>query len=321
MNDFKEQLQTIKNQENSYQKKHKTFSEQIEILKKRKLNIPNESYAFSKLQHINYYRLSGYFLPLQYPTKSDNKNIFLPDTTFEDVVSLYYFDSGLRKIVFEAIESIEIYFRTQIAYFHSLEYDAFGYLELKNFRENKIEKFDELQADILKEKTRSKEFFIKHFKKKYNSIDLPVWSVVEIISFGTLSKFYMILKEQQQNEVIQNIQGINKLVFYKWFHALSSVRNICAHHSRLWNRTLGVSFEVPKRFESFERIKESKNKIFFALSVIEYILTCIGEDEIEFKSKIKNLIAKYPKVNLESMGFIENWEQNPIWRDNDDYQN
>jgi len=317
MINYKDKLQNIKNQENLYQKKHKTFDEQLNILKQRKLIISNDSFVLSKLQHINYYRLSAYFLPFQYSKNSENKNIFLPDTTFEDILSTYYFDAELRKIIFEAIESIEIYFRTQIAYFHSLKYDAFGYLELKNFRENKADKYDELQKDILKEKTRSKEFFIKHFKKKYNSVDLPIWSVVEIISFGSLSKFFMILKEEEQNQVIQNIQGVNKVVFYKWFHALSSVRNICAHHSRLWNRTLGVSFEVPKGLASFENIKESKNKVFFALSVIEYLLTYIGEDEIEFKIKIKNLIKKYPKVKLESMGFIQNWKENSIWRDDE----
>lgn len=317
MIDFKDKLQNIKNQENTYQKKHKTFDEQLDILKQRKLIISNDSFVLSKLQHINYYRLSAYFLPYQYPKDSVNKNIFLPNIAFEDILSIYYFDVELRKITFEAIESIEIYFRTQIAYFHSLKYDAFGYLELKNFRENKVDKFDELQSEILKEKTRSKEFFIKHFKKKYNSIDLPIWSVVEIISFGSLSKFFMILKEEEQNQVIQKIHSINKVVFYKWLHALSSVRNICAHHSRLWNRTLGVGFEVPRGLESFENMKKSKNKVFFALSVIEYLLTCIGEDEIEFKTKIKNLIKKYPKVKLESMGFVENWEQNLIWRDDE----
>ena len=317
MNNLQEQLQNIKNQENTYQKEFKTFDEQLGLLKQRKLNIANDSFVLSKLQRINYYRLSAYFLPFKQLQDTDKKDDFLENTSFENIIQLYYFDSELRKIIFEAIESIEIYFRTQIAYFHSLKYDAFGYLELKNFRENKADKYDELQKDILKEKTRSKEFFIKHFKKKYNSVDLPIWSVVEIISFGSLSKFFMILKEEEQNQVIQNIQGVNKVVFYKWFHALSSVRNICAHHSRLWNRTLGVSFEVPKDFEDFEDIKKSKNKVFFALSVIEYLLTCIGEDEIEFKTKIKNLINKYPKVKLESMGFIQNWEENSIWRDDE----
>ncbi len=142
MINFKEQLQDIKNQENSYQKKHKTFNEQLEILKQRKLQISNDSFVLTKLKHINYYRLSAYFLPFQYSKNSEKKNMFLPEHSFEDIISLYYFDAELRKIVFEAIESIEIYFRTQIAYFHSLKYDAFGYLLLKNFRENKADKFD-----------------------------------------------------------------------------------------------------------------------------------------------------------------------------------
>jgi abortive infection bacteriophage resistance protein len=32
--------------------------------------------------------------------------------------------------------------------------------------------------------------------------------------------------------------------------------------------------------------------------------------------KEKNLIKKYPNVNLKSMGFIENWEELEIWKDN-----
>lgn len=317
MNNLQEQLQEFKNQQNIYKKEHKPFEEQLELLKKRNLIISNEKYVLTKLQHINYYRLSAYFLPFQYPKNSENKNKFLPKTTFEDIIKLYYFDTELRKIIFEAIEVIEIYLRTQIAYYHSKSYDAFGYLDISTLRANKQTEFDELNQDILKEKERSKEVFIKHFRDKYKTNDLPIWTVVEIISFGSLSKLFMILQDKEQNEVISCMGGINKVVFFKWFKALSSVRNACAHHSRLWNKTLGVSFEVPRNNEVFKDLKNSKNKIFFALSVIEYILTCIGEDEIEFKTKIKVLLKKYQQINLEKMGFIENWENNPIWSDNE----
>lgn len=317
MNNLQEQLQEFKNQQNIYKKEHKSFEEQLELLKKRNLIISNEKYVLTKLQHINYYRLSAYFLPFQHPKNSENKNKFLPNTTFEDIIKLYYFDTELRKIIFEAIEVIEIYLRTQIAYYHSKSYDAFGYLDIKNLRENKQTEFNELHQDILKEKERSKEVFIRHFRNKYKTNELPIWTVVEIISFGSLSKLFMILQEKEQNEVISCMGGINKVVFFKWFKALSSVRNACAHHSRLWNKTLGVSFEVPRNNEVFKDLENSKNKIFFALSVIEYILTCIGEDEIEFKTKIKVLLKKYQQINLEKMGFIENWENNPIWSDNE----
>ncbi|MFK5976248.1 MAG: Abi family protein [Sulfurovum sp.] len=103
------------------------------------------------------------------------------------------------------------------------------------------------------------------------------------------------------------------MVFVKWLKALSSVRNICAHHSRLWNRTLGISFDIPRHNTKFEKLHQSKNKVFFALSVIEYILFCIGEDEIRFKTKLKQLLSKYPNIDKRSMGFIDNWEELDIW--------
>lgn len=327
MTDLYEKFQAIKNQENSYQKTFKTFDEQIEILKQRKLNISNDSYALSKLHRINYYRLSAYFLPFQHSKGGDKKDDFLNDSSFEDIMQLYYFDGELRKIIFEAIESIEIYFRTQITYNHAFKYEPFGYLEKENF-ETSQDFFDRVITNLKDETKRSEEIFIKHFKDEYNTSDLPLWAVVEVVSFGTISKLYSILKTQEQKEVIAKLKGINNNVFKNWLHGLSVIRNICAHHSRLWNKTLGVKFEIPRKLDSFTSIKKTvsidenedkeiklNDKLFFVLSVIEYILTSIGEDEIEFKMKIKSLIDKYPNVKLESMGFIENWEENSIWSD------
>ncbi|MBL0687039.1 MAG: Abi family protein [Sulfurospirillum sp.] len=310
-----EQLQKIKNKNYSYKKEHKTFEKQLELLIEKGLTVSDKKYALSKLKHINYYRLSAYFLPFQYKKDDlENEMKFLPKTTFEDIIQLYTFDSELRKIIFGAIENIEIYFRTQIAYHHSSSFEAFGYLNIDNLRNNFKEQFDELQQNIQKEKDRSKEVFIKHFKKKYNSGDLPVWSVVEIISFGSLSKFFMLLKEEEQNKAIKEIDGINKYVFVKWLKALSSVRNACAHHSRLWNKTLGISFEVPKDNTYFQDMAKSKNKIFFALSVIKFILISIGDGEECYENKIRELLNRYQHVDLNAMGFPNNWKKFELWK-------
>ncbi|MDY3204968.1 MAG: Abi family protein [Arcobacter sp.] len=321
MTNLQEQLRNIQNQNNSYKKSFKTFDEQLVILKERKLHISNDSFVLSKLQRINYYRLSAYFLPFQYSKNSEKKDIFLEDTTFEDILQLYYFDCELRKIVFVAIESIEIYFRTQITYYHALKYGAFGYLKKENF-ETSQEFFDKIKSNLKEETKRSEESFIKHFKDEYNTDELPLWAVVEVVSFGTISKLYSILKTQEQEAIILKLKGINKKVFKNWLHGLSVIRNICAHHSRLWNKTLGVKFEIPRKMKEFTSIKKiEKNveiklndKLFFVLNVIEYILNSIGEDEINFKSEIKDLFHKYPNVKIESMGFIEDWEQNSIWK-------
>ncbi|MGD9716415.1 MAG: Abi family protein [Sulfuricurvum sp.] len=309
MNDLHSQLQTIKNQSNGYTKSAKTFEEQLQHLKEKNLIITNEAYALKKLSHINYYRLSAYFLPLQHPKASELDGIFVDDVRFEDVLELYFFDAELRKIVFKAIESIEVYFRTQIAYHHSLAYGAFGYLDPANFKTSP-EFFDKVMVAIREETGRSSETFIAHFKEKYNTTDLPVWAMVEVVSMSTLSKIYAILKTSEQQAVIQALHGVSKDLFHNWFHALTVIRNICAHHSRLWNKTLGVSFEKPRKIKEFHPLQG--DKVFFALSVIAYILDAIGE-EADFQSDVKTLVAIHPKINFKAMGFMYGWESMSVW--------
>lgn len=310
MNDLQSQLQTIKNQSNAYTKPPKTFEEQLQHLKDKNLIITNETYTLKKLSHINYYRLSAYFLPLQHLKSSELDGIFLDEVRFEDILELYFFDVELRKTVFKAIESIEIYFRTQIAYHHSLSYGAFGYLDSANFKTSP-EFFDKVMLSIREETSRSNETFIAHFKEKYNTTDLPVWAMVEVVSMSTLSKIYAMLKTHEQQAVTQALNGVSKDLFHNWFHALTVIRNICAHHSRLWNKTLGVSFEIPRKIKEFHSVQG--DKVFFAISVIAYILDAIGE-EADFQSDIKNLVATHPKINFKAIGFIEGWEEMSVWK-------
>lgn len=163
---------------------------------------------------------------------------------------------------------------------------------------------------IEKETNRSKEIFVKEFYSKYDEEYLPIWAMVEIISFNTLSRIYANLKEPHRKEIIQDI-NIKPFVFQRWLHTLTYVRNICAHHSRLWNKVIAIEPMHPKNQKAFEVI--SNKKIFFVLSMIEFLFEQMDDEEFNFKDELKRLFKKYPKVKLENMGFIENWEQNPIW--------
>ena len=155
-------------------------------------------------------------------------------------------------------------------------------------------------------------YFDKEFYEKYDEEYLPIWSMVEIISFNTLSRIYANLNESYRKEIIKDID-IKPFVFQRWLHTLTYVRNISAHHSRLWNKILAIEPMKPKNQKAFELI--SNKKIFFVLSMIEFLFKQIDDEEFNFKTKLKKLFKKYPKVKYESMGFIENWEQNPIWKD------
>jgi len=291
----------------TFSKSHLSYEEQIKLLKSRNLIISNEQFAIKKLQHLNYYRLSAYFYPF-----FEKKNRFKDDTKFEDILQLYYFDKGLRNLLFYAIEKIEVYIRTQISYTLSKSNGVFAYVRKELFHDEKY------HQDILKiiqnETKRSKEIFVKEFYEKYDEDYLPIWSMVEIISFNTLSRIYANLKESHRKEIIKDI-NIKPFVFQRWLHTLTYVRNICAHHSRLWNKTLAIEPMKPKNQKVFESI--SNKKIFFVLSMIEFLFEQIDDEEFDFKNELKQLFKKYPKVKLMSMGFVENWEENRIWRDDE----
>ena len=291
----------------TFSKSHLSYEEQIELLESRNLIISNEQFAIKKLKHLNYYRLSAYFYPF-----FEEKNKFKNDVKFEDILQLYYFDKELRNLLFYAIEKIEVYIRTQISYTLSKSDGVFAYTKKELFHDEKYH-YDILKI-IQNETNRSKEIFVKEFYEKYNEEYLPIWSMVEIISFNTLSRIYANLKESHRKEIIKDI-NIKPFVFQRWLHTLTYVRNICAHHSRLWNKILAIEPMKPKNQKAFEVI--SNKKMFFVLSMIEFLFGQIDDEEFDFKYELKGLFKKYPKVKLESMGFIENWEQNPIWRDDE----
>jgi abortive infection bacteriophage resistance protein len=287
-----------------FSKTHLSYQQQTDLLKSRNLTVPNEAFCSKKLQHINYYRLSAYFYPFY-----QEENKFKDDAKFEDIVKLYYFDKEFRNLIFYSIEKIEVYARTQLAYIISKHSGVFGYTDASIFHNTQVH--SDILNTIKSETSRSKEVFVKDFFDKYDEEYLPVWSMVEIISFNTLSKIYANLKETHRKEIVKDID-IKPLVFQSWLHTLTYVRNICAHHSRLWNKMLAIEPTKPRNQHIFHTI--INKKIFFVLTMIQFMLEKIDEEELDFKYEIKRLLAKYPKINIKTMGFIENWEELSLWK-------
>lgn len=110
-------------------KKSKTYKEQVEILKKKGLAVGNDGDVVNFLNHVNYYRFSGYFL--SFISQSEKK--FHNKTSFEKLKNIYYLDSELRKLLMGTIDEIEIYLKSQISYYHSQKYGAEGYTDGVNY--------------------------------------------------------------------------------------------------------------------------------------------------------------------------------------------
>lgn len=280
-------------------KEPKTFEEQIEILKSRNMEIEDEERAIETLKRTNYYRLTAYALQF----KCDNK---YKDITFDKMCILYEFDMKLRHLILEALENIEISLRTYIAYNLSIKYGAEAHTNDKIFKDSNLHNglLDEIESE--KRKKRN-ELFVKHHIKAYDG-KFPIWAVVEIFSFGMLSKMYKNLVVAEQKEISKNCFSTNNQLLESWLDTLSYIRNTCAHYARLYYKKLP---RVPKIHSRYNKYKDDIeiNKLFVAILAIKELLIPINKYE-DFKDILKNLIMEYSDViDLETLGFIDCWEE------------
>lgn len=162
-----------------------TIEEQVENLKKIGLIVEDEEYAKRILNDISYFRLiKAYSLNL----KPRNGN-YIGQVTFRQIVDLYLFNANFRQVIFPEIEKVEINVRCRIANYFAEQHGVLGYLQEENFADKK---YHNMFIEDVKEEVRrnSKAPFVKNFHENYVGGNLPIYALVEVFSFGTLSKFY-----------------------------------------------------------------------------------------------------------------------------------
>lgn len=296
-----------------YNKPPLNIQSQLGLVKSRGLQFKNENKAGHYLSNISYYRLRAYTYPFQNNNLIDHP--FQNGICFEDIISVYVFDRKLRMLVFNAIEKIEIAIRTKMVYYFSLSHGSHWHensaLYLGNTR------FIKDLGDLYKEIDRSTETFINHYTNKYTNPVYPaLWMSLEVASMGLLSKIFSNLKNSPEKKSICRDFGVTHYtVLESWLHSICHVRNICAHHGRLWNRRLTVPPQLPKNpiFPFLNNTSLNLNKPYPILSCITYILHIISPNS-NFNSNLKDLLRDCPLVSLKEMGFPKNWEKEPIWQ-------
>lgn len=294
-----------------YRKPPLTFADQLQLLRQRGLKIPDIQKAEHYLSHISYYRLRAYTYPFQ--DNTDSNHPFLSGVEFEQILDLYRFDRKLRIMIFDAIERIEIAFRTQIIYHFALTHGAHFFQDGRFFH-NQVNFRNDLKT-LDKEIRRSSETFIKHYRRKYTQPNRPAaWMSLEVTSMGLLSKIFENLAISPEKKKVAAHFGLNTFVLESWMHALSHVRNICAHHSRLWNRTLTQTAKLPKRtgFHWITDQPTAPDRIYLILCCIQYLLNIIAPAH-SFSNRLKDLLNAHPTIPLRNMGFSSNWEQDSFW--------
>lgn len=160
--------------------------------------------------------------------------------------------------------------------------------------------------------------FIKHYVSKYDSPPTPPsWMSVEIMYFNQLSLICSALRNQKDLSDLANFYSLPKDIFTSWLHTINYIRNICAHHSRLWNITLQVqpaklNFSKTKKWISSSATAQS-SKMYYTICTVLYFLQTINPNT-KFKLHLSNLFDEFPSVNKGFMGFPNNWKDEDIWK-------
>jgi abortive infection bacteriophage resistance protein len=296
-----------------YTKPPLKFSSQIAALKQRGLLFDNEEKAKHYLSNISYYRLRAYTYPFQ--DNTNPKHPFTSAVKFEDIIALYRFDSQLRSLIFNAIETIEIALRTKIIYYYAINTNNSHWYEDKNLFRNETAYF-RIMAKLQEEVDRSTEDFIDHYKRKYTEpANPPAWMSLEVISIGLLSQLFQNLKKNDIKKKITNEFGLHKPEFLEnWMHVFTNIRNLCAHHSRIWNRRLVNTPVIPRNtIYPFVSEKFHTNKLYATLCCIQYIYNVISPGS-SFSKNLQTLIDSCRIVQLKEMGFPTNWSNEKLWK-------
>lgn len=303
-----------------YTKPPLTFEQQLAHLQGRGLIVEDEQSALQKLSAISYYRLSGYWHPFRVRDASGTPtNKFFSGTTFEQVIALYEFDRQLRTLVMDAIERVEVAVRTQLTYHIGHTYGAFGHAKASNFH---LKFHHSTWLDKLESETqRSSDEFVRHFRQQYSGFPtIPIWMLTEVMSFGSLSRCYSGLRNDRKagyedKKAVADYFNLHHKRLEDWLHTLTYVRNVCAHHSRLWNRELAIRPDKAKESEWLPPITPRNDRIFYILLMLRHLQKQAGNGDV-WKSEVNTLLTPFESQDFyrRAMGMPENWKDHPLWK-------
>ena len=267
--------------------------------------IDDESEAKSILTTCSYYRLTGY--ALQYRLAPTDSN-YRQGTDFHTIIKLIEFDARLRGVLLGYLEQAEVYYRTQVSYgFAIMKCTAPPYDQHydRNNYHNK-DSFDDVMADFQKQKGYYKDSLImKHHKKKYSG-KMPLWVIVEMLSFSDLSKLYSSMYISEQDAIAQSV-GTGRDVLKNHLHCLSVLRNKCAHSARLYNTVFNPPVKLPDTF--LRTFKTVKNDTLFS-----YILALIkrlpdDKSKLAMIDDVDKVIQEYAAyLDCSLIGFPERYK-------------
>ncbi len=326
-----------------YTKPWLPIDDQIDKLIARGVIIADRAETAKLLRTVGYYRLTGYLYPFRtserYVDEDDRErtrvlNRYREGTSIEDAVRLLDFDRELRMLVLDGVERIEIALRTQIG--HTVgRVGPFAHQTTSTF----VSAFTESHTDattgltspssrldgwltrVQERRDSSDEAFVAHFRAKYDD-QMPIWALTELLELGHLSRLYAGLRNDLAIEIATAFDVPTKRLMESWIATINYVRNIAAHHARLFNRKLVTAPKRPKpgQVPLLAHLSESDAPKQFgsynALAVMAYLLRTIDPGG-DWMLRVAAHLGAFPLnavLDAGSMGVAPGWLDEDLWR-------
>lgn len=297
-----------------------SYQQQIEKLKKEKdLLIEDEDYALEMLKRYSYYSLiSGY----KEIFKNSTTKTYKEGTRFEDIVNLYEFDAALRELFLKYLLRIEWEIKSLISYHFCEKFgeNQAAYLNINNYNMSERNRAGvQKLVGVLNRYTNKKTDYnyINHAQNKHHNV--PLWVLVNALTFGNMSKMYFYLPFDIQTKIAKNYLFVNEIQLAKLLAVTAQFRNICAHGERLYSyktKNAIPDFKIHDKLGIAKKGNQyecGKHDLFAVVIAFRYLLP--NDLFKKFKKELAHHLAKHlsetscytEKEFLHSMGFPENW--------------
>lgn len=283
-----------------YQKPHATSTQRIAHLKSKGLIIPRPTVAARKIELIGYERLRIYFLSRR--DQNSSLRPFIEGTSYRDIIDLYECDVSLRAKCFDAVGEFELLLRNAISEALSNAHGSHPYTKLAAFKDeaSRLEVY-KIFVDIY---YKTKDQRAKHYRQKYATPVLPpIWTMKEFMTFGTTLLVLKHLAGPIRTDIANSFGVPKDEIFTNWVNCLVDLRNICAHHDRLFNRSFP---KQPSRLSikhpagSVPTAPEKKLKAI--LECLEYMLNKRGS-KTKVVSEVGAVVKRYSAVKPSEVGY------------------
>ena len=292
----------------TYTKPALSIDQQVEHLLSCGMVLPDIEQTQRDLIHKNYYRLRAYWLPFEVKKPGDDDTYLQPDTTWSKIMALYEFDRQLRICLMDAIQRFEISARTGFAYHLAMKYGPHAHENPAIFFNP--DTHQQLLTKLIKDYQDSPEVFAAHHRDKYPDLQTPpIWASCELMTLGQLSRWYSALKSTADQRLIAKSYGLHESTLRSFLHHLTVVRNSCAHHGRVWNRTLVVTMKVPTDRQIAYLFNPTAQPRIYNTLVMLALLQCAINPACTWAKELKLFIEANSAVNLSAMGFPDDWQE------------